>query len=312
MVKIKLFLSHASEDQPDFVRPLAEALLQEFDVWYSEYSLTIGDKLREKIDEGLKACDFGVVVLSPAFFEKKWPKAELDGLFQLESDEKKLILPIWKDVDEADVKSFSPILASRLGADASKGVAAVVMDIRRSVGAATRTTEISTSAWKRKFEALDGNAAYRKMIETLSRTDEGLQLVRACGAAVVDKAKERVDELNAASTTLKLRIKRHEPGRYITIVGPRRLMLALHYDQVYSNSIDHCDVSFGFFRERDYFDKEDSDGAGERWDFSPSFDPEKNVIWKSDEQTLSSGDALLDLAFEKFFERIQEEMDNRD
>ena len=55
MNPVKIFLSHASEDQPDFVRPLAEALsgfTEQFKVWYSEYELTLGDKLLKKIDEG--------------------------------------------------------------------------------------------------------------------------------------------------------------------------------------------------------------------------------------------------------------------
>jgi hypothetical protein len=33
-VRPNLFLSHAWEDKTDFVRPLAEALHEEFDVWY--------------------------------------------------------------------------------------------------------------------------------------------------------------------------------------------------------------------------------------------------------------------------------------
>jgi hypothetical protein len=57
---VKIFLSHASEDQAEFVRPLAEALSafpDEFRVWYSEYELTLGDRLLAKIEEGLKNCD---------------------------------------------------------------------------------------------------------------------------------------------------------------------------------------------------------------------------------------------------------------
>jgi hypothetical protein len=64
MKKVKLFLSHASEDQADFVRPLAEALKKDFDVWYSEYSLKLGDRLLAKIDQGLKSCDYGARALS--------------------------------------------------------------------------------------------------------------------------------------------------------------------------------------------------------------------------------------------------------
>jgi hypothetical protein len=48
-------------------------------VWYDEYSLKIGDRLRASIDRGLANCQFGVVVLSPAFFAKNWTEYELDG-----------------------------------------------------------------------------------------------------------------------------------------------------------------------------------------------------------------------------------------
>jgi hypothetical protein len=109
MDPVKIFLSHASEDQPDFVRPLADPLSgfpEEFIVWYSEYELTLGDKLLAKIDEGLKNCHYGVVVLSPDFFAKRWPREELECLFQLETTERKVILPIWKNVSESDVKAF--------------------------------------------------------------------------------------------------------------------------------------------------------------------------------------------------------------
>jgi hypothetical protein len=86
-----LFVCHASEDRDDFVRPLAEELGKEYEVWYSEYELTLGDSLLQKIDQGLVACDFGIVVLSKAFFEKRWPRAELDGLFGRETRSRKLI-----------------------------------------------------------------------------------------------------------------------------------------------------------------------------------------------------------------------------
>jgi hypothetical protein len=79
-----LFICHAFEDQDDFVRPLAEELRKEYNVWYSGYELTLGDSLLQKIDQGLADCDFGVVVLSKAFFQKKkkWTRVELDALLR--------------------------------------------------------------------------------------------------------------------------------------------------------------------------------------------------------------------------------------
>jgi hypothetical protein len=68
-----VFICHASEDKDELVRPLAAALKGEHvDVWYDEFSLKVGDSLRQSIDRGLAGARFGVVVLSPAFFKKSW------------------------------------------------------------------------------------------------------------------------------------------------------------------------------------------------------------------------------------------------
>ena len=49
-----VFISHASEDKALFVRPLAKALQQAgLKVWYDEFTLKLGDSLRESIDRGL-------------------------------------------------------------------------------------------------------------------------------------------------------------------------------------------------------------------------------------------------------------------
>ena len=43
-----LFISHASEDKDELVRPLAIELQKEgFSVWYDEFELTIGDSLSD-------------------------------------------------------------------------------------------------------------------------------------------------------------------------------------------------------------------------------------------------------------------------
>ena len=110
-----VFISHASEDKDDVVRPLAELLRNKnFDVWYDEFQLRIGDSLRRSIDQGLSKSKFGIVVLSPAFFAKNWPQYELDGLVQKEMDGNKVILPIWHKVTKTEVINYSPSLADKL------------------------------------------------------------------------------------------------------------------------------------------------------------------------------------------------------
>jgi len=59
------------------------------------FSLKLGDSIRRAIDKGLSQSRFGVVVLSKAFFKKKWPQYELDGLAEREMKGKdKVILPV--------------------------------------------------------------------------------------------------------------------------------------------------------------------------------------------------------------------------
>ena len=79
-----VFISHASEDKDAFVRPLAHALQEAgLKVWYDEFALKLGDSLREAIDRGLGASQYGLVVLSHRFFSKDWPQRELNGLFAM-------------------------------------------------------------------------------------------------------------------------------------------------------------------------------------------------------------------------------------
>jgi hypothetical protein len=115
-----LFISHASEDKEEFVRPLAEALQAlGVDVWYDEFQLKVGDSLRRSIDKGLANSRFGVVVLSSAFFEKNWPQYELDGMVAREMNGVKVILPIWHRVTKDEVMRYSPTLADRVALNSS-------------------------------------------------------------------------------------------------------------------------------------------------------------------------------------------------
>jgi hypothetical protein len=107
-------VSHASEDRA-FVRPIIHALrARGIAVWFDESEIRLGDSLREKIDEGLARCRFGVVMLSEAFFSKRWTSYELNGLVSREIQGKKVILPIWHpDLSIQEVIAFSPSLADK-------------------------------------------------------------------------------------------------------------------------------------------------------------------------------------------------------
>ena len=83
--KWDVFISHASEDKENFVRPLAEKLQKcGVKVWYDEFELKMGDSLSDSIDRGLQESKYGIIVFSHAFFEKEWTNYELKSLYLLD------------------------------------------------------------------------------------------------------------------------------------------------------------------------------------------------------------------------------------
>lgn len=119
-LKFDVFISHASEDKDEVVRPLAHALQEaKLRVWYDEFELQIGDSLRRKIDKGLANSRFGIVVLSKSFLGKGWTNYELDGLVTRAITGEQILLPIWHNISKQEVVSYSPSLADKLARNTS-------------------------------------------------------------------------------------------------------------------------------------------------------------------------------------------------
>ncbi|MES0127536.1 toll/interleukin-1 receptor domain-containing protein [Mesorhizobium sp. M0029] len=132
-----VFISHASEDKDEVVRPLALALQSSgLSVWYDEFELRIGDSLRRKIDKGLASSRFGVVVLSKAFFGRGWPEYELDGLVTRAVSGDQVLLPVWHNVTKREVIGYSPSLADRLARSTAthtvEEIAVEIVDVIRN------------------------------------------------------------------------------------------------------------------------------------------------------------------------------------
>ena len=113
--KYDVFISHASEDKNEIVRPLANNLKEYgLKVWYDEFELKIGDSLRQKIDKGLANSRFGIVVLSKKFINKGWTNYELDGIVSKSISGEQVILPIWHGITKQEVMDYSPSLADKV------------------------------------------------------------------------------------------------------------------------------------------------------------------------------------------------------
>lgn len=127
------FISYAHEDS-NIATELAQALeSMNLHIWFDKTILKIGDRLLDSIDQGLRYSRYGIVILSSHFFEKHWPRLELDGLIQKELDGEKVILPVWHNLSSRDVQKFSLILAGRVAAKTSDGTGRVAEQIFEAI-----------------------------------------------------------------------------------------------------------------------------------------------------------------------------------
>jgi len=135
-----VFISHASEDKDAIVRSLANALTaQGLKVWYDEFTLRIGDSLRQKIDRGLATSRVGLVVLSPSFIAKGWTNYELDGIVTRTVSGEQILLPIWHNITKQEVMDFSPSIADKVARSTAthtvEEIAKEIAELLQSVGA---------------------------------------------------------------------------------------------------------------------------------------------------------------------------------
>lgn len=115
--KPQAFVCHDSRDKEPFVNDLVKDLHKMMcPVWYDDYSLKVGDNLRDSIEKGLRTVRKCIIVISPNFINNKgWSKTEFDSIFTRELVEKaELILPVWYNITQKEVFDYCPSLANRV------------------------------------------------------------------------------------------------------------------------------------------------------------------------------------------------------
>jgi TIR domain-containing protein len=140
MEKPVAFISHDSRDKQEIARPIAIGLQRMVcPVWFDEFSLAVGDSLREKIEKGLKECARCILILSPNFLTNQgWTKAEFNSVFTREIlENERVMLPVWSSVTAKDVYEYSPSLADRVGLDWGLGPDEVCRRLYNSIATAT-------------------------------------------------------------------------------------------------------------------------------------------------------------------------------
>jgi len=220
--KITLFLSHASEDKESLIEPLYHGLKDEFDVWYDKSEITLGDRIYEKISEGIRKCDFGVVVFSPHFLRKTWTQEEFSGLKALQNEERKVILPILHNLTIDELRAKWPIESGRLAINSSEGIPAIVRAIHYAVGADRQNKDFAKDALNKAFGDFHSGKVLAKINEDLSRVREGAIKVEEAAIALLGRTKERVDELSQGSTFM---IATLSPNQVVLRAGEYRKVI---------------------------------------------------------------------------------------
>ncbi|MFC4310072.1 toll/interleukin-1 receptor domain-containing protein [Steroidobacter flavus] len=130
------FICHDSRDKDRVARPIARGLAAlDCPVWYDEFSLHVGDRLRESIESGLQQVNKCILIISPRFLRNEgWSKAEFESIFARELVERKdIFLPVWVGVTPQQVFEYSPALVNRVGVSWNRGVDEVVRQLRLAV-----------------------------------------------------------------------------------------------------------------------------------------------------------------------------------
>lgn len=130
------FISHDSRDKENIARPIAIKLQQmDCSVWYDEYSLKVGDNLRESIEKGIKECRKCILILTPNFLNNNgWIKTEFNSIFTRQIIEnEKLILPVWAGIDKKQVYDYCPSLLNIVGLNWESGIDKLVSDLSQAI-----------------------------------------------------------------------------------------------------------------------------------------------------------------------------------
>lgn len=88
--KLNVFLSHSTKDKGVVDKFFNEIQKSEIPAWYDKYEISPGDSITDKINEGLKKSDIGIIFMSSNFInsESGWTKAEANYFFQSRMKEK--------------------------------------------------------------------------------------------------------------------------------------------------------------------------------------------------------------------------------
>lgn len=172
-----IFLSHASEDKETFVQELYNRLTEaQYKVWYDENELGWGDNLKIKIKEGLKASQYGIVVISNKYFAKHkgWTFMEFEQILTTNN-----ILPILHGIDMQTIRKDHPKeyeeIKNWVAISSDKGIDYIVQQAKKKIDNLKSEKGINYTRLRDLLAAKNWKVAdketYRVMIQAVGKKD---------------------------------------------------------------------------------------------------------------------------------------------
>jgi len=128
-----VFISYATEDEA-YAKELADSLQWlGLSVWFAPVALEIGGKLLDSINAGLMASKYGLLLLSPTYVAKKWTSYELDVLHRQQIEQGKKLLPIWHDIEKAQLDEWNPGLSGIVALRSTEGASNIANKIAKVI-----------------------------------------------------------------------------------------------------------------------------------------------------------------------------------
>jgi len=133
MSSYNAFFSYADEDKQIATELVGALKANGFKIWYAPMSLSVGDKLLDGIEEGIKKSDSAILLISKDYLEKKWTNYEMDSFIRLNIEKDKKILPIWHNVEKQDVEKRFTALSGILALNTNMGVQYLVSNLTKKL-----------------------------------------------------------------------------------------------------------------------------------------------------------------------------------
>ena len=313
---IKLFISHSSKDKVPFVKQLYEALKAkvQFEVWYDTDSLRLGDSLTFTIPKELSSSDYAIAILSRTYFDSKWCRLEFASMITLETNEKKILLPILHNVSLEEAVAFNPILGDRLAFRSDMSIDKLILAIETATWSAGKAREVGDPL-RKEFSELADALADHEATERLSHSDHGMMLVRAEASRLLELFVKRLEQVNSS---MQITVKRTQQlgnsfaspfTDAVLLSGQFRLSLQFGFMTTYTNDTSHAKIVVELFHYPHAVPTKLAEFKPEslsQMEFTPRFTVHENVQWKdSADASIHTSEVVAERALTLFKEEIK-------